>query len=174
MSVGSGVDVFVGTGVLVGIGVDVFVGMGVSVDVGVGVFVGTGVSVGVGVDVLVLVGLGVSVNVAVGVLVEVGVAVSVGTGVLVGLEVGVEVLSDRCTLGALVTGPAFTGGCRNASTSSTAVPAFWNVILIYRAAVGLNCATTVSPPGTVPLNPVSRELKTGLYSWSSLLLFPLA
>jgi hypothetical protein len=78
VTVGAGVMVAVGDGVLVpvGVGVLVTVGDGVLVSVGVGVMV----TVGDGVLVLV----GVAVSVSVGASVWVGVAVAAGVGVLVG------------------------------------------------------------------------------------------
>ncbi len=67
MDVGVGVEVALGSGLLVGVGVGVDVGVGVEVAFGAGLLVGVGIGVGrevaVGAGVAVFVGVGVSVGV---------------------------------------------------------------------------------------------------------------
>ena len=142
VSVGAGAGVSVGgtsvggTDVSVG-GTDVLVGgTGVAVSGGSGVFVAGGMDTGVSVEAGILVG---------------------GTDVMVGIEAGE--MPGGFPLGFLVGIPGSTDRwIINASTSSTAVPGFANVILIYLAFTGLNCARIVSGPETTPLKPASCEL----------------
>jgi hypothetical protein len=120
--------------------------------------VGTGVSVFTGSGVAVSAGSGVAVSTGRGVSVGIAVAVSNGSGVFVGT--GVDALGDvSSSLGDA--GVAATldweGLDANASTSSIAVPAFSNVILMKRTRCSLNDAVTVSGPEIIPSKPTRRE-----------------
>jgi len=102
----------------------------------------------VGINVGVLVGTNVLVGIRVGVLV--GIRVFVGMGVKDG---GTRV-SRGLWVGLLATPKRWI---MNASISSTAVPAFSNVILTNLAWIGSNFASIVSGPEMIPSNPASSE-----------------
>jgi hypothetical protein len=87
------------------------------------------------------VGTGIAVSVGAGVLVGTDVAVLVGSVILVGTGVEVRGATGEPSLGLLVAWSAnMVDLSMNASTSSTAVPGFAKVILMYLAITGSNCA----------------------------------